>query len=92
MADEAFKVRTQRTPYQIVARILKVSTKGIRTTDLCYETRLNHRVLLKHLAMALENGLLNQRYRHPSVWYFTTSRGRTFLRRYRELEGMLPID
>lgn len=78
---------TRRNNLDICADILRIAGEngGVRKTRIVYLANLNFKIVKKYLRDLIENGLLQ----HLGDFYFITDKGRTFIRRYRGLGGMM---
>jgi predicted transcriptional regulator len=75
----------RRNNLDINAEILQVAQAGAKKTQIVYKANLNFLILKKYLNNLIEKGLVNKN----DTRYYTTEKGRDFLRRYQEFSSMV---
>ena len=71
----------RRNDLDICAEILQVARAGAKKTQIVYQANLNFKIVEKYLKRLTDGGLLKPKGR----FYFTTSKGASFLEQYRIL-------
>ena len=80
----------QRSRIDIIACILENSNEGSRKTRLIYRCNLSHAQFILYRDCLIETGLLKlSTLEDGTEIYETTSKGREFLRDYRNLKNVL---
>lgn len=77
--------RKRRSGALILRDILLAAEKGAKKTHIMFGTNMNPLVLTRYLDFAVKRGLLEQK----AYIYFTTEKGREFLRWFGRLEELV---
>ncbi len=75
----------RRNNLEVLAKILEVTRKGKRKTNIMYQCNLSYPTTVKAINLLLERGMIEKR----GPLYYTTSKGLEFLMKFRELEQLL---
>jgi predicted transcriptional regulator len=78
----------RRNNLEVLAKILEVTEKGKRKTNIMYQCNLSYPTTVKAINFLIGQGMLEKR----SPTYFTTSKGLEFLMKFRELEKLLKAE
>ena len=76
-----------RSRNDIIFEILKTSVNGKSKTNIMYEAFISFNQLKEYLDFMLGKRLLE--YTPGNRLYFTTAKGKEFLRMYEDIEGMM---
>lgn len=71
-----------RSKLDIVADILRVTSRNAKKTQIMYQANLSYKLLTKYLAEIIEASLV--RFERKTQCYVLTSKGREFLERYKD--------
>ncbi|MEM5882996.1 MAG: winged helix-turn-helix domain-containing protein [Candidatus Aenigmatarchaeota archaeon] len=74
-----------RSRFEIIARILKITSKPVPKIQIMYRANLSNSTLKKYLKIVLEHGLVEQNCDR----YKITERGKEFLEIYSQLMEIL---
>ena len=77
-----------RSRTEIVSNILDTSNGGATKTKIMYKAFLSYGQLREYLSVLIENNLLE--YIEGTQTYKTTEKGLYFLRKYDEIQELLP--
>jgi len=75
----------RRNKLEVLAKILELTEKGKRKTNIMYRCNLSYPTTVKAINLLLERGMIEKR----CPLYYTTSKGLEFLMKFRELEQLL---
>ena len=75
----------RRNNLDISAEILQVAQTGAKKTQIVYKANLNFLIVKKYMKNLIEKGFMNKYDTH----YYTTEKGRDFLKSYQELSSMV---
>src|SRR5512146_2929924 len=78
----------RRSRFQIMSEILQLCIKPQKKTFIMYKTSLNHEMLTSILEEMKETKILERNEASPGT-YLSTSKGKEFLKKYRELLEIL---
>ena len=73
-----------RSSFEIIAEILKTSKNGAKKTRIMYACGLSYNFIQKYLKLLLETDLLEL-----GTSYYTTAKGKGFLRNYQKLDLLM---
>jgi predicted transcriptional regulator len=73
-----------RSSFDIIAEILITAKNGAKKTRIMYSCGLSYKFVQKYLNLLLETGLLR-----AGGTYYTTDKGKGFLRKYQTIELLL---
>ena len=73
-----------RSSFEIIAEILKTSKNGAKKTRIMYACGLSYNFIQKYLKLLLETGLIEL-----GTSYYTTAKGKGFLRNYQKLDLLM---
>jgi predicted transcriptional regulator len=77
-----------RSRTEIVAMILEAANGGATKTKIMYKAFLSYAQLREYLSVLIENNLLE--YLEGTQTYKTTEKGLNFLKKYDEIQELLP--
>lgn len=78
----------RRNNIEVLAKILELTEKGKRKTNIMYQCNLSYPTTVKAINFLLQQGMIEER----SPLYYTTSKGLDFLTKFRELEQLLKAE
>ena len=88
--EEELVLRKHRTYLQIVTEVLDKCIKPQKKTSLMYSTNLSYKMVTDYLSELQEAELLEVSALSENK-YFTTAKGREYLKRYRELQAIADL-
>lgn len=86
MTSHKRKSRKNRNTYDIIASILKASTKGAMKTHIMYYANLSFKLRNEYLGALLHSGLLERKELGRHTLYFITKDGADFLENYKRIK------
>jgi predicted transcriptional regulator len=80
----------RRSEVQILTDILNISLNGVKITRLMYQANLSYATLRKYLLATMKQKLVEKfNSSDGSVEYYTTEKGKIFLRKLKEVTHVL---
>jgi len=79
--------RKNRNTYDIIASILKASTKGARKTQILYHANLSFKLRNEYLNALVRSSLLECKELGGHTFYFLAKEGSDFLENYRRIKS-----
>ena len=88
--EKELVLRKHRTHLQIVTEVLDKCIKPQKKTSLMYSTNLSYKMVTDYLSELQEAELLEVSALSENK-YFTTAKGREYLKRYREVQAIADL-
>lgn len=79
-----------RSRIEIATRILRVAEEGAIKTKIAYQALLSFKQQQEYIPLLISSGLL--KYVQHEKMYFTTEKGKEFLRMYWQMEALFTND
>jgi len=79
---------SKRSRYEIISTILKISVDGVTITKIVYRANLNFKIAREYLAYLIELDMICVENKNGKTIYKTTDKGKDFLKKFSELEGL----
>lgn len=87
-----FILTMRRSRVDIIIDILDVAREGVNKTSLVYKTNLNFKLIDEFLNLLQEYGLMENKLDvDAKIKYITTEKGKTFLKKTKEITLYLEI-
>ncbi len=81
-------MRDKRSRYEIMVEILEVAVNGANVTKIVYSANINFKMAQDYLFYLMKCELIEISSRNGKKVYKTTDKGKTFIKKYRELESL----
>ena len=81
-------MRDKRSRHEIIVEILEVAIGGANVTKIVYRANINFKMARSYLTYLVKYGFIEILAENGKNVYKTTDKGRTFIKKYKELEGL----
>lgn len=82
-------MRDKRSRHEIIVEILEVAVNGANVTKIVYRANINFKMAQDYLSYLIKYGFIEiLAKKNGKKVYKTTDRGKTFIKKYKELEDL----
>ncbi len=81
-------MRDKRSRHEIIVEILEVAVDGANVTKIVYRANINFKMAQDYLSYLIKYGFIEILAKNGKKVYKTTDKGKTFIRKYKELEDL----
>ena len=81
-------MKDKRSRYEIMVEILEAAVGGANVTKIVYRANINFKMAQDYLSYLMKCEFIEISSRNGKKLYKTTNKGKTFIKKYRELKNL----